>query len=83
MNNIYTNKEMESDIIEDFNSFPFVERQILREKAEKKLRSEGFEDVGESEIKKALVRLYREFGNFEMFLEIELVSAEGFRYHEL
>ena len=62
------------EIIEEFKSLPFVERQLMRQVASESLVESGAEEVGSSDVNHEIVSLYNQYGNFDDVLDDKLAK---------
>ena len=67
-------KKTREEIIEEYKALPFVDRQLIRQGAADRLKLDGFEEIGTSDISNTVVHIYNDHGSFENYLE-DLIAS--------
>jgi hypothetical protein len=68
-------KKSFQDIMEEYKALPFVERHLMRRAAADSLVENGAEEVGSSDVNHEMVSLYKQYGSFDMVLDVHYPCA--------
>ncbi len=67
--------------MEQFRKLEFTERVMIREKALRRLTSEGKRELSMEDINKEILRIQEQYGSFQNFLDSELAAEYGVYYN--